>query len=124
MGILEFILDPIIGPIIGVVLVIVMIPIHLISSRLQGKLIIHRLSARQKELHLMENLSNLFEKNLTFRRMMLPISDPVGWNKKTKSRLLQLREKTEQLVQALNDHFSSYQEPPVTDQASTFKEFP
>ncbi|ASF46694.1 P-loop NTPase family protein [Methylovulum psychrotolerans] len=124
IGILEFIIDPIIGPMVGVAFLVVMIPIHLISSRLQGRIISHRLAARQKELHLLENLANLFEKNLTFRRMMFTVSDPVGWNKKSKARLLHLREKTEELVQSLNDHFSSYQEPPPSNGTSSFKEFP
>jgi len=124
MGILEFLIDPIIGPIIAVVLFVVMIPLHLIGSKLQAKLISLRLVARQKELHLMENLSNLFEKNLTFGRMLLPAKDPVGWNKKTKAHLLQLREKTEELVQSLNDNFSNYQEPAKNNQPASFKEFP
>ncbi|MDD5271175.1 MAG: hypothetical protein PHU14_00520, partial [Methylovulum sp.] len=124
MGILEFLIDPIIGPAIGAGLLAVMIPIHLLSSKIQGRLIAQRLAARQKELHVMENLGNFFEKNLTFGRMMFSVSDPVGWNKKTKARLLHLREQTEELVQSLNDYFSSYQEPSVTSQPSNFKEFP
>ena len=124
MGILDFILDPIIGPIIGVILIAVMIPIHLISSKIQGRLISQRLVKRQKELHIMESLSNMFEKNITFGRMMLPVSDPVGWNKKTKNRLTQLREKTEELVQLLNDNFSNYQESSPNNQPSSFKDFP
>ncbi len=124
MGILEFLIDPIIGPIIGAGLLAVMIPIHLLSSKIQGRLIAQRLAARQKELHVMENLGNFFEKNLTFGRMMFSVGDPVGWNKKTKARLLHLREQTEELVQSLNDYFSSYQEPSVNSQPSNFKEFP
>lgn len=56
----------------------------------------------------MENLAGVFEKNLTFARMMLPISEPVGWNKKTKLRLTQISNKTKDLVQLLNDNFSTY----------------
>jgi len=122
LGILELLIDPIIGPASGLGLIAVMIPIHLINSRIQAKLISHRLHARQKELHLMENLGEFFEKNLTFGRMLLTVSDPVGWNKKTKARILQLREKTEELVQALNDNFSNYQELPPPP-ASSFNEF-
>lgn len=107
-GILDFLFDPIIGPIIIAVLVGVMVPIHLILSKLQAKLIINRLNARQKELGLLENLANQFEKNLTISRMLLPISDPVGWNKKTKARLSLLSEKTKELVQSFNDDFGSY----------------
>ncbi len=107
-GILEFLIDPIIGPAIVVTLIVIMTPLHIIFSRLQAKLIISQLNARQKELHLMENLAGIFEKNLTFSRMMLPISEPLGWNKKTKLRLTQISNKTKELVQSLNDNFSTY----------------
>jgi hypothetical protein len=110
IGVLQFLVDPIIGPVIIVMLIAVMIPVQLFFSRLHAKLIIRDLAARQKELHLMENLGNIFEKNLTFSRMLLPINEPVGWNKKTKARLAQLSEKTKELVQALNDSFSSHSE--------------
>jgi len=40
--------------------------------------------------------------------MLLPISEPVGWNKKTKLRLAQISSKTKELVQMLNDNFSTY----------------
>lgn len=107
-GILEFLIDPIIGPAIILTLLVIMTPLHIIFSRLQAKLIINQLNARQKELHLMENLAGIFEKNLTFTRMMLPISEPVGWNKKTKLRLTQLSNKVKELAQLLNDSFSTY----------------
>ncbi len=110
IGILEFLIDPIIGPILLAILVAIMVPIHLLISKLQSRLIISKLNERQKELHLMENLGNLFEKNLTYSRMLLPISEPAGWNKKTKARLMQLTEKTKELVQSLNDNFGSYEE--------------
>ena len=58
----------------------------------------------------MENLANLFENNLTFVRMLLPITEPAGWNKKIKARLTQLTAKTKELVQSLNDNFGSYDE--------------
>jgi hypothetical protein len=115
IGILDFLIDPIIGPILISVLVAVMVPIHLLISRLQAKLIINKLNDRQKELHLMENLANIFEKNLTLTRMLLPITEPVGWNKKTKARLAQLSENTKELVQSLNDSFSTYNEQPYTN---------
>ena len=115
IGILEFLIDPIIGPILISVLVAIMVPIHLLISRLQAKLIINKLNDRQKELHLMENLANIFEKNLTLARMLLPITEPVGWNKKTKARLAQLSENTKELVQSLNDSFSTYNEQPYTN---------
>jgi hypothetical protein len=115
VGILEFLIDPIIGPVLISVLVAIMVPIHLLISRLQAKLIINKLNDRQKELHLMENLANIFEKNLTLARMLLPISEPVGWNKKTKARLAKLSENTKELVQSLNDNFSTYNEQPYTN---------
>ncbi len=115
IGILDLLIDPIIGPIFITVLVAIMVPVHLLISRLQAKLIINKLNDRQKELHLMENLANIFEKNLTFARMLLPITEPVGWNKKTKARLAQLSENTKELVQLLNDSFSTYNEQPYTN---------
>jgi hypothetical protein len=108
--VLATLVDPILGPISLLVLIAFMIPIHLVISKLHAKVIINQLNARQKELHLIENLGNLFEKNLTFARILLPLSEPAGWNKKTKSRLSQLSAKTQELVQALNDSFSAYNE--------------
>ena len=110
IGILEFLIDPIIGPIIIVILVAIMVPIHLLISKLQAKLIINKLNERQKELHLMENLAGLFEKNITFTRMLMPTTEPAGWNKKIKARLRQLTDKAKELVQSLNDNFGSYNE--------------
>lgn len=106
--VIDSLMDPVIGPIIALVIIAVMIPTHLIMGRIQAKFISNRLKERQKELHLMENLAELFESNLTFSRMLLSYSDPIGWNKKTKARLFQLSEKTRSLVQALNDSFSTY----------------
>ncbi|WAK02907.1 hypothetical protein [Methylobacter sp. YRD-M1] len=108
MGILDLLIDPIIGPAILLVLIAIIVPLHILISKLQAKLIIKQLTARQKELHLMENLAKLFEKNLTFSRMLLPITEPAGWNKKTKARLSQLTNKTKELVQLLNDSFGTY----------------
>ena len=113
-GILEFLIDPIIGPAIILTLVAILTPLHILISKLQAKLIINQLNARQKELHLMENLANIFEKNMTFWRMMLPITEPIGWNKKTKARLTQISDKTKELVQSLNDNFSTYNERSFT----------
>ncbi|MEQ1620383.1 MAG: hypothetical protein ABL919_03175 [Methylococcales bacterium] len=108
--IISSIIDPIIGPAALVVLIAIMVPIHLLISRLQAKLIISQLNARQKKLHLLENLANAFEANITFWRTLLPISEPAGWNKKTKAKLAHLSDKTKDLVQALNDNFSTYDE--------------
>ena len=107
-GILELLIDPIIGPVIIITLIVIMTPLHVLFSKIQAKLIISQLNARQKELHLMENLAGIFEKNITFSRIMLPISEPMGWNKKTKLRLTQISNKTKELVQLLNDNFSTY----------------
>lgn len=109
-GILEVLIDPIIGPIVLVFLTAIVIPIHILISKLHAKFIINKLNERQKELHLMENLGNLFEKNLTFLRMLLPIQESIAWNKKTKASLSNLSEKTKDLVQSLNDIFGSYDE--------------
>jgi len=106
--VIDSLMDPISGSIIALVIIAIMIPTHLIMGRIQAKFIVNRLKERQKELHLMENLAELFESNLTFTRMLLSYSDPIGWNKKTKARLAQLSEKTRNLVQALNDSFSAY----------------
>ncbi|MFZ2171890.1 MAG: hypothetical protein WAW61_19895 [Methylococcaceae bacterium] len=115
IGVLDLLIDPIIGPILLSILVAIMVPIHLLASRFQAKLIINKLNGRQKELHLMENLANFFEKNLTVARMLLPITEPVSWNKKTKARLTQLSENTKELVQLMNDSFSTYNEQPNID---------
>ncbi|MEI6267899.1 MAG: hypothetical protein WCP01_03390 [Methylococcaceae bacterium] len=110
IGVLEFLIDPIIGPIIILVLMGIMVPVHLLISKLHAKLIINKLNERQKELHLMGNLANLFEQNLTFVRMLLPLTEPAAWNKKIKARLMQLTDKAKELVQSLNDDFGTYDE--------------
>lgn len=106
--VIDLLFDPIIGPIAILVVIAVMMPLHLIMARLQAKFIVNKLNTRQKELHLMENLGGMFESNLTFSRMLLNFSEPAGWNKKNKARLTQLSDKTKDLVQALNDSFSTY----------------
>ena len=118
MGFFAFLYDPIIGPLALVALIAVMAPLHIVISKLQAKLIISRLEQRQKELHLMENLAELFEKSLTNSHMLLPITTPVGWNKKTKARLKSLIERTKGLVLSLNDGFSVYDEQPAISNES------
>ncbi len=88
----------------------ILAPTHLLICKLHAKFIVKKLNLRQKELHLMENLANLFEMNLTTTRMLLPISEPIGWNKVTKARLTALTNKTKELVQSLNDDFSDYED--------------
>ncbi len=107
-GIIDLLFDPIIGPMIVLIIISIMVPMHLIMAKLQSKFIINRLNNRQKELHLMENLGELFESNLTFLRMLFNYPEPAGWDKKTKARLVQLSDKTKDLVQSLNDSFSGY----------------
>ena len=107
-GIIDMLFDPITGSIILLVILSILLPLHLIMSKLQSKFIINRLNERRKDLHLMENLGELFESNLTFSRMLLNYSEPAGWNKRTRARLAQLSEKAKDLVQSLNDSFSTY----------------
>lgn len=110
MGFFAVLFDPIVGPLALLGLIAFMLPVHIAISKLQAKLIIERLEERRKELHLMENLAELFEKSLTSSHMLLPINSPVGWGKKTKLRLAKLSEKAKELVIALNDGFSVYEE--------------
>ncbi len=108
MGFLELLLDPIIGSAILLTTISFMIPMHVLISKMQARSVIRSLNNRQKSRHLVENIAALFEKNITFSRMMLPISDPVGWNKKSKAQLAALLDKAKNLVQSLNDNFSIY----------------
>ena len=94
-GIIDMLFDPITGSIILLVVLSILLPLHLIMSKLQSKFIINKLNDRRKDLHLMENLGELFESNLTFSRMLFNYSDPVGWNKRTQARLAQLSEKSQ-----------------------------
>lgn len=115
-GLLELLIDPIIATALIVLMIIIMLPSHLLISRLQAKLIISRLNARQKELGLTENLANFFERNVTIGRMLMPVSEPAGWNKKAKNRVAQLLDRAKQLVLSLNDGFgSNYDEQSLKD---------
>ena len=107
-GIIDMLFDPITGSIILLVILAILLPLHLIMSKIQSTFIISKLNERRKALNLMENLGQLFESNLTFSRMLLNYSEPFGWNKRTRARLAQLGEKTKELVQSLNDSFSTY----------------
>ena len=108
MGFLELLIDPIVGSAMILTTVAFMIPTHILFSKMVAKMTIRTLTKRQKQLHLTENLIALFEKNITFSRMMLPINEPVGWNKKSKAQLANLLSKAKDLVQSLNDNFSIY----------------
>ena len=109
VGILDFLFDPIIGPIIILTLIAILTPLHIIISRVHAKFIINQLHKRQKQLNISEDLSGLFEKSLSFWRMLLPSNQPVGKNKKNRKKLNTLLEQTKDLVQALNDQFSRSQ---------------
>ncbi len=108
-GIFDLLFDPIIGPAVILVLIAVLTPMHVMISRFHGKLIINQLHKRQKQLNLPEDLAGLFEKSLSFWRIILPITTPVGKNKKNRKKLNALIEQTKNLVQALNDQFSHSQ---------------
>lgn len=108
IGVVQLLFDPIIGPAFILILLAILIPTHLMMARVNAKFIINKLRERQKKLNLTENLSGLFEQSLTFWRMLLPINDPVGKNKKTQMRIKSLIEQSKDIVQDLNDQFSSY----------------
>ncbi len=110
VGILELLIDPIIGPAIIIGLILIMTPLHIVVSRVHAKFIINQLHKRQKQLNLPEDLAGLFEKSLNLWRILLPITDPVGKNKKTRKKLNGLIEQSKDLVQALNDQFSHSQQ--------------
>lgn len=108
-GILDVFFDPIMGPAIILGFTAVLTPVHIMISRFHGKLIINQLHKRQKQLNLSEDLAGLFEKSLSFWRIILPITSPVGKNKKNRKKLNGMIEQTKDLVQALNDQFSHSQ---------------
>ena len=108
-GVLDLLFDPIVGPIVVVSLLLFLTPIHILVSRFHGKLLINQLRKRQKQLNLAEDLSGLFEKSLSFWRIIVPVTTPVGKNKKNHKKLLALLEQCKDLVQSLNDQFSHTQ---------------
>lgn len=109
MGILDLLLDPIIGPAIILSLVAILTPIHIMVSRVHAKFIIKQLHKRQKQLNIPDDLAGLYEKSLSFWRVVMPTTAPVGRNKKNRKRLSGLIEQTKDLVQALNDQYSQTQ---------------
>ncbi len=110
MGILDLLLDPIIGPAIILTIIAILTPIHIVVSRIHAKFIINQLHKRQKQLNIPEDLAGLFEKSLSFWRVLLPTTAPVGKNKKNRKKLAGLLEQSKDLVQALNDQFSYSQQ--------------
>jgi len=108
MGIVQILFDPIIGPIFLLILIAFLIPVHLMMGRVHAKFIIKNLKKRQKKLYLIENLAGLFEKSLTFWRIILPINETVAKNKKTRLKIHTQLENCKDMVQELNDQFSNY----------------
>ncbi|MCK9608354.1 MAG: hypothetical protein M0R33_18065 [Methylomonas sp.] len=125
VGILDLFFDPIIGPLIILALIAFLTPIHMIVSRVHAKFIINQLHKRQKKLNLSEDLAGLFEKSLSFWRVILPITQPVGKTKKNRKKLNHLLEQTKDLVQALNDQFSrsQFQEYPSSYEPQSGEEY-
>lgn len=113
MGVVQLLIDPIIGPAFLLALAAFLIPTHLMMAKVHAKFIINNLNERQKKLNLPENLSGLFEKSLTFWRIILPVNEPIGKNKKNRKRINSLIEQTKDLVQSLNDSFSDYHQENV-----------
>lgn len=108
LGFLELLFDPIVGVAIVLSIAAFMFPLHIMFSKMLAKVTSTYLVRRQKQLHLTENLAALFEQDLSLKRMLLPIVEPVGWNKKSKARLTNLLTRTKELVQSLNDNFNLY----------------
>jgi len=111
MGVVQIIFDPIIGPIFLLILIAFLIPMHLMIAKVHAKFIIKNLNKRQKKLNLTENLAGLFEKSLTFWRIILPINETVAKSKKTRIKIHMLTEQCKDMVQELNDQFSNYHIP-------------
>ena len=104
--ILNSIIDPIIGPIFLAVLILFFVPLHIVVSKIHAKFLLKSLYERQKKLVLIENLAGLFEKSLSFTRMLFPIKEPFGNSRKNRKKLKALIEQTQELVQSLNESFS------------------
>ncbi len=115
MGVLDLLFDPIFGPLFILLVAAIIIPVHVFNSKIHAKFIIKQLNKQQKESNLTENVGGLFEKSLSFWRVLLPITEPVGNNRKTRAKLAQLIEKNKELIQSLNDGFSH-----VDDEESVF----
>ena len=109
-GVIDLFIDPIIGPILLLIIIAIMLPLHLVVARVHAKFIMNKLQEKQKKLNLNENLTGLFAKSLSFWRMVLPINEPVGKNKKTRQKCDDLIEQTKDTVQSLNDQFNHYQQ--------------
>jgi len=106
-GLVEILLDPFVASISLFLLVVTLIPFHLYSSKIHAKFIIKKLQKRQTELGLIENLAALFNKGLTFWRILLPIRHPIGWTKDKQETLGMILTRAKGLVQALNNTFNA-----------------
>lgn len=106
-GLVSSMFDPIIGSIALAAIILIMLPAHFLISKTHARLIINQLNERKKQEDKVENLAGLFEKHMTFWLMLLPKKEPVGWNKVAKARAAGLLQQAKDLVQSLNDGFSS-----------------
>lgn len=107
MGLVAVLLDPFVASIFLFLLIIVLIPLHFYSSKIHAKIISKKLALRQSELGLMENLPALFNKGMTFWRILFPIVEPVGWTKEIQETLGIIKTRAQGLVQSLNNSFNS-----------------
>ena len=102
-----FLLDPFVISIFFFLLIVLLIPLHIYSSKVHAKFISKKLAERQTELGLIENLPALFNKGLTFWRILFPVLEPVGWTKEVQETLAMIKTRAQGLVQSLNNSFSS-----------------
>ncbi|WP_428353840.1 hypothetical protein [Methyloprofundus sp.] len=106
-GLVALLLDPFVASIFLFLLIVTMIPLHFYSSKIHAKFISKKLVERQVELGLIENLAALFEKSLTFWRILLPYEQPVGWSKDVQETLDMIKTRAKGLVQSLNNTFNT-----------------
>ena len=106
MGLVSALFDPILGSIALGIALLLLTPIYFLISKTHAKYVLNSLHDRRRIEGLLENPAGLFEKNLTKWRMLLPIKEPISWNKSIHARLQALLERANNLVQYLNDGFS------------------
>jgi len=106
-GLVAVLLDPFVASISLFLLIVILIPFHIYSSKIHAKFISKRLQERQAELGLIENLATLFNRGLTFWRILLPIRQPIGWTKDRQETLGMILTRAKGLVQALNNTFNA-----------------
>lgn len=107
MGLVAVLLDPFVASIFFFLLIVMLIPLHIYSSKVHAKFITKRLIERQTELGLIENLAALFNKGMTLWRILIPIREPIGWNKEVQETLGMIKTRAKGLVQSLNNSFNS-----------------